>query len=280
MLFRSIAPGIVGLLGPNGAGKTTLLRLLIGLVEPTRGRIRFRGARVLPENRAGFRRHVGFLPQEFNAYPGFTGEEFLDYWALERGMSSGRERGQEIARLLEWVGLVEHRRRRVRDYSGGMRQRLGVARALLGTPPILVVDEPTTGLDIESRQRFREILLATAGERIVLLSTHLASDVDAVASRVLVLHGGRLRFDGTPQDLVARAEGRVFSAVVSPKEVPALSARYRVTTLVRVLAGVRLRAVAPPGAPLAGAPVAPTLEEAYLAEVMALEAPRADRPPG
>ncbi len=184
----TLTPGIVGLLGPNGAGKTTLLRVLTGLLEPTRGKVLYRGAAITPDNLAEYRRRIGFLPQEFNAYPGFTAEQFLDHWALERGLTDPRQRRAEIERLLAAVGLTEHAGRKVRDYSGGMRQRVGIARALLAAPPILIVDEPTTGLDVESRNRFRQILLEQAGERVIVFSTHIASDIEAAASRILLLH--------------------------------------------------------------------------------------------
>jgi ABC-2 type transport system ATP-binding protein len=261
-----LTPGIVGLLGPNGAGKTTLLRILTGLLDPSRGEVRFRGLAVNPENLSEYRRQIGFLPQDFNAYPELTAEQFLDHWAIERGMPA-RERRQEIERLLAAVGLTEHARRKVRDFSGGMRQRVGIARALLGSPPILIVDEPTTGLDVESRTRFRQTLLEQAAERIVLFSTHIASDVEAAASRILLLHRGRLRFDGTPEELTARARGRVFRALIGDGDLAELGRRYRVTARVRTLEGIRVRAVARPGDPLPGEEIEPNLEEAYLAEI-------------
>jgi ABC-2 type transport system ATP-binding protein len=263
----TLTPGIVGLLGPNGAGKTTLLRLLTGLLEPTRGSVRYRGQPITAENLAAFRRRIGFLPQEFNAYPGFTAEQFLDHWAEERGMTDPRERRSEIERLLAAVDLTEHAGRKVRDFSGGMRQRVGIALALLGAPPILVVDEPTTGLDIESRNRFRQILLEQAARRIVVFSTHIASDVEAAARRILLLNHGRLRFDGTPEALAALARGRVFGALVSDADLPAFGERYRLTSRVRVLAGIEVRGIARPGEPLPGEAVEPNLEEAYLAEI-------------
>ncbi|HEV7518683.1 MAG TPA: ATP-binding cassette domain-containing protein, partial [Thermoanaerobaculia bacterium] len=263
----TLTPGIVGLLGPNGAGKTTLLRLLTGLLTPTRGSVRYRGVPIEPENLAAFRRQIGFLPQEFNAYPGFTAEQFLDHWAEERGMTDPRERQSEIERLLAAVDLTEHAGRKVRDFSGGMRQRVGIALALLGAPPILVVDEPTTGLDIESRNRFRQILLEQAARRIVVFSTHIASDVEAAARRILLLNHGRLRFDGTPEELVALARGRVFHTLVADAELPAFGQRYRLTSRVRVLEGIEVRGIARPGEPLAGEAVEPNLEEAYLAEI-------------
>jgi len=266
MAFR-LEPGIVGLLGPNGAGKTTLLRILTGLLDPTRGHVLFRGVPVTADDLAEYRRRIGFLPQEFNAYPDFTATQFLDHWALEHGIADARQRRSEVERWLAAVDLAEHAGRKVRDFSGGMRQRVGIARALLGGPPILIVDEPTTGLDIESRNRFRQILLEQAADRIVLFSTHIASDVEAAARRILLLHRGRLRFDGTPEELVARARGRVFRTVIDDALLAEIGHRYRITARVRRLEGIEIRAVARPGQPLAGEPVEPSLEEAYLAEV-------------
>jgi ABC-type multidrug transport system ATPase subunit len=266
MTFR-LEPGIIGLLGRNGAGKTTLLRILTGLLDPTRGHVLFRGVPVGADNLAEYRRWIGFLPQELNAYPDFTAEQFLDHWALEHGVTDPRQRRAEVERRLAAVDLTEHANRKVRDFSGGMRQRVGIARALLGTPPILIVDEPTTGLDVESRNRFRQILLEQAADRIVLFSTHIASDVEAAARRILLLHRGRLHFDGTPEELVARAQGRVFRTVIEDAALAEIGHRYRVTARVRRLEGIEVRAVARPGQPLAGEPVEPSLEEAYLAEV-------------
>ena len=261
-----LTPGVIGLLGPNGAGKTTLLRTLTGLLLPTRGQIVFRGVPVTPENLADYRRFVGFLPQEFNAYSGLTAAQFLDYWMIERGITDREERGREIERLLALVDLTEHADRHVRDYSGGMRQRIGIARALIGDPPLLVVDEPTTGLDIEARARFRDLMHALAKDRVVILSTHIAGDVEDTASRILLIVRGELRWDGTPEALIARAQGRVFETLVSDPEARAMSRRYRITTRVRTASGIRIRGVARPGEELPGAIVEPTLEEAYLAE--------------
>ena len=165
------------------------------------------------------------------------------------------------------MGLTEHAGRKVRDFSGGMRQRVGIARALLGAPPILIVDEPTTGLDVESRSRFRQILLEQAAERIVLFSTHIASDVEAAARRILLLHRGRLRFDGTPEELVDRARGRVFRTLIDDAALAEFGHLYRVTARVRRLEGIEIRAMARPGESLAGEPIEPNLEEAYLAEI-------------
>ncbi len=259
-----LRPGVVGLLGPNGAGKTTLLRIMTGLLRPNRGELRYRGVAVESANLARYRQHIGFLPQDFNAYPGFTATQFLDYWAMEHGMTDRRRRAEEIELLLAAVGLEEHANRKVRDFSGGMKQRIGIARALLGEPEIVVVDEPTTGLDIEGRSRFRGLILSIAAHRIVVLSTHIAGDIEATCSRVLLLHRGALRFDGAPSELVARAEGQVFECVVSDHEAAEISRSCRITRRVRVIDGVRLRGVVPPGHPLPGTPASPSLEEAYL----------------
>ena len=264
--FR-LEPGIVGLLGPNGAGKTTLLRLLCGLLEPSRGQVRLGGVPLSPAHLADYRRLVGFLPQGFNAYEGFTGAEFLDYWALERGMIDRKERRREIERVLAQVGLEDAAGRKVRDFSGGMRRRVGIARALLGSPPIVLVDEPTTGLDVESRNALRETLLAVAGERIILFSTHIASDVAAAASRILLLDRGRLVFDGPALDLIAAARGRVFEARIEDHDLQDFSHRFRVTTRVRSLDGLKVRAIVYGGEEPAGEIVEPNLEEAYLAMI-------------
>jgi ABC-type multidrug transport system ATPase subunit len=262
-----LTPGVIGLLGPNGAGKTTLLRIMTGLLTPTRGRVLYRGVAVGTSNLADYRRLIGFLPQEFNAYAGLTASDFLDFWALERGITGMRERHATVDRLLETVGLSQDATRRVRDFSGGMRQRIGIARALIGDPPLLIVDEPTTGLDLESRNRFRDLLGLLSTDRIVVLSTHIAGDVEATASRILLLVLGSLRFDGTAGALIERARGNVFEAVVGERDARALAARYRLTTRQRTAGGIRVRGVAPTATLLPGEAVEPTLEEAYLAAV-------------
>jgi ABC-2 type transport system ATP-binding protein len=261
-----LTPGVIGLLGPNGAGKTTLLRLMTGLLLPTRGQVLYRGVPVEPANLAEYRRLIGFLPQEFNAYAGLTAIDFIDYWALERGIDDAHERRMIAERLLANVGLEQDATRKVRDFSGGMRQRIGIARALIGDPPVLVVDEPTTGLDIESRNRFRDLIVSLARDRMIILSTHIAGDVEATASRILLLMRGELRWDGTPDALLQRANGRVFDVVVSEREARQLAREYRVTRRVRVSTGVRVRGVVPAEVPLPGPAATPVLEEAYLVE--------------
>jgi ABC-2 type transport system ATP-binding protein len=275
-----LGPGITGLLGANGAGKTTLLRIISGLLAPTRGQVLFCGVPVEPENLARYRQSIGFLPQEFNAYPGFTAAEFLDHWALERGISSTSLREKEVMQALASVHLEHEAGRRVRDFSGGMRQRIGIARALLAAPPLLIVDEPTTGLDIESRQQFREIIRELGRDRLVVLSTHLTADVEAVAGRLLLLHRGLLRFDGPPALLVERAAGSAFESVVDESEARRLSRIHRLTARVRVGGGIRVRGVTAIGEAAPGPHVEPTLEEAFLIELQRADQSTGHRPRG
>jgi ABC-2 type transport system ATP-binding protein len=263
----TLEPGVIGLLGPNGAGKTTLLRLITGLLLPTRGVVRFGNVEVRPETLAGYRQLIGFLPQEFNAYAGMTAEQFLDYWSIERGIADAGARRTEIARLMAVTRLEAHAGRKLRDFSGGMRQRVGIARALIGDSPMLVVDEPTTGLDIAARAHFRELITTLARDRIIILSTHIASDVESTASRLLLLAEGRLVWDGSPAALIARARGRVFETTVSDSEARRLTHLFRITTRVRLAEGVRLRGIAAERESLPGPPAEPSLEEAYLAAI-------------
>lgn len=264
-----LTPGIIGLLGPNGAGKTTLLRILCGILEPSRGQVIYRGHPITPDNLPEYRKLVGFLPQDFNAYEGFTGRQFLDYWALEKGILDPTQRQNEIEHRIHQVGLDDAADRKVRDYSGGMRRRIGIARALIGDPPIVIVDEPTTGLDVASRNRLRESLLRVAGERIIIFSTHIASDVAAAASRILLLNGGRMIYDGPARGLIDKAHGAVFETLVNEKELRPLSRLYQVTTRVQTPDGIRVRAVISGNKeqdlPETAEIVTPNLEEAYLA---------------
>lgn len=273
-----LSPGVTALLGPNGAGKTTLMRIVVGLLEPTRGRLFFRGAPLTPEMLGEYRRHVGFLPQDFNSYSGFTATQFLEYWALELGLTDRTLRDAAIERVLAAVDLTGDARRHVRDFSGGMRRRLGIARALLTDPEVLVLDEPTTGLDLESRLQLRELLVRLGRDRVVLLSTHIASDIEAIASRILLLERGLLRFDGTQEELIARGAGHVFELTVPPEEARAIGRRMRVTRRIRTVEGVRLRVVGD-GRDLPGAvPYPASVEEAYFATLDAIAAAE-NRPP-
>jgi ABC-type multidrug transport system ATPase subunit len=258
----TLEPGVLGLLGPNGAGKSTLMRILATLARPTRGKVTWDGADITREPDA-LRAVLGYLPQDFGVYPNLSPQEFLEYLAAARGMTGPRAR-QRIEALLDLVNLVDARKRPLGGFSGGMRQRVGIAQALLNDPQLLIVDEPTGGLDPEERVRFRNLLSDLAGERIVILSTHIVSDVEAVATRIALLAHGRLVADASPEALLRAAEGCVWEMVVGSEELAALRARHRVAGLVRRSDGALVRIVAEqPPAPGAR-PAAPALEDAYL----------------
>ncbi len=192
-----LKPGVCGLLGSNGAGKTTLMRMICGVLKPTGGTVSFQGSDVSTEE---YRKSLGYLPQNFGYYPGFTGLEFLDYMALLKGLpkSAAKKRSQE---LLELVGLKNNAKKKIKTYSGGMKQRLGIAQAMLNRPKLLVLDEPTAGLDPKERVRFRELIEELGKESIVLLSTHIVSDIEQAADRILMMKDGQIIFDGTGKDV-------------------------------------------------------------------------------
>ncbi|MCC5574914.1 ATP-binding cassette domain-containing protein [Microtetraspora sp. AC03309] len=202
-------PGVTGLLGPNGAGKTTLIRMLATVLAPDRGELRLLG-RDPAKDRLEIRRRLGYLPQEPGYQRGFTVFEFVDYVAILKEMTDRRARHDEVRRVIEEVGLAPVSGRRIRTLSGGMRRRLGIAQALLGDPELLLLDEPTAGLDPEQRLRFRELILTIGAGRTVVLSTHQTEDVAALCTRVVVVKAGRCEFEGTPEDVRALAEGRVW----------------------------------------------------------------------
>jgi ABC-2 type transport system ATP-binding protein len=205
--------GITGLLGPNGAGKTTLLSILATVNEPDAGQICVFGLDPhQAAERVQIRRRLGYLPQELGYHRHFTVASFLDYVAILKEITDRRRRADDVARVLAATGLEGRARTRIRALSGGMRQRLGIAQALLGQPELLILDEPTAGLDPEQRLRFRELLSALPGDPVVVLSTHQADDIAAICPKVIVLLQGRVRFSGTPAELAATAADRVWTA--------------------------------------------------------------------
>jgi ABC-2 type transport system ATP-binding protein len=205
--------GITGLLGPNGAGKTTLLSILATVNEPDAGRVSAFGLDPgHAAERVEIRRRLGYLPQELGYHRHFTVAAFLDYVAILKEITDRHRRAEEVARVLAAVGLEDRARSRIRVLSGGMRQRLGIAQALLGEPDLLILDEPTAGLDPEQRLRFRELLSGLPGDPVTVLSTHQADDIAAICPRVVVLLKGQVHFAGTPAELAATAAGRVWAA--------------------------------------------------------------------
>ncbi|MBE9498230.1 ATP-binding cassette domain-containing protein [Streptomyces sp. GKU 257-1] len=257
--------GLLGLLGPNGAGKSSLMRIASTVTRPTGGRVLFHGTDVVAGPGA-LRRSLGYLPQDFGVYPNLTSREFLAYLAAAKGLSARSARAR-IDELLQLVNLTEAVRRPLGTYSGGMLRRVGIAQALLADPEVVIVDEPTAGLDPEERVRFRNLLSELAADRVVMLSTHIVSDVESVASDIAVVAHGRLLHRGSPQDLLAAVEGQVWEVLVDPGDLPDVQRRHLVSRLVRTAGGVRVRLLAQ-GRPSAGAEqVTPDLEDAYLAVV-------------
>jgi ABC-type multidrug transport system ATPase subunit len=251
--------GVLGLLGPNGAGKTTLMQMLATLTRPTTGSLRFAGIDVAKDPQA-IRERLGYLPQDFGVPPGLTCFELLDTIARLKGI---RSRSAVLA-MLEGVGLHDLAKRPVESLSGGMRQRLGIAQALVGRPELVIVDEPTAGLDPEERVRFRNLLSEHAGLKLVLLSTHIVSDVESVATEIAVVRQGRLLAFGTPEELVARAAGSVWEAELPAAEMESLRHGLTVASLVRSGAAVKARLVARERPVASAIPVAASLEDAYL----------------
>lgn len=256
----AIGAEVFGLLGPNGAGKTTFMRILATLLPPSSGMATVAGHDVL-KNRIAIRKILGYLPQEFGAYPKLSGSEYLHYIAALKEL---RRPGAEIQRLLSQFGLSQVARRRATAYSGGMLRRLGIAQALLGSPKVLLVDEPTGGLDPEERVRFRELLMGLGGDRVVLLSTHLVEDVEMTCERLAVLKEGQIPYQGTTRGLIDRFRGQVYEVNVREEEAKSCLAAWaaRVLTSRRAEGG---RAVRLLGEVDGGQVVTPSLEAAYLA---------------
>jgi ABC-2 type transport system ATP-binding protein len=258
-------PGMLGLVGPNGAGKTTLMRMVATLLEPTEGAILWNGQDLRADGEA-LRRVLGYLPQDFGIYPEFTGRQFLRYLAAMKGLPSSLI-NRRVDEVLEIVNLEQHADRKLPTYSGGMKQRIGIAQALINDPELLIVDEPTAGLDPAERVRFRTLLATLTSNRIVLLSTHIISDVEAVAGRLVILQEGRVLVDTTPGALLARAVGTVWSVTTDQSTAMQLQASYQVSTMVNQLNGVALRIVSATRPHEAAIAIDPSLEEAYLTAV-------------
>jgi ABC-2 type transport system ATP-binding protein len=253
-LDLELGPGITGLLGPNGAGKTTLIRILATLLAPSAGEVRVNGWRAgSPGDRVEIRRRLGYLPQDLGLYPRFTVFEFVDYLAILKELEDPAERHRRVRAALAAVELDDLARRRIRTLSGGMRRRVGIAQAIVADPQLLLLDEPTTGLDPEQRMRFRQLIAGLGEHRTVVLSTHLVEDVAAVCTQVVVLWQGRARFTGTPSELRRLAEGQVWS---SPEEGPGAVVSWRTESGAYRVLGPR---------PARDArPLPPTVEDGYL----------------
>lgn len=212
-----LSPGVWGLLGANGSGKTTLMRMICGIMKPTAGRICYDGVDIEHLDDA-YRDLIGYLPQEFGFYPEFTVQQYLEYISALKGMSD-RQAKQRIDELLVKVSLEDVRRKKIIKLSGGMKRRVGIAQALLNDPEFLVLDEPTSGLDPGERVRFRNLLSEFAQDRIVLISTHIVSDVEYIATQNAIMKHGEILQTGTTPELVSQMHGKVFEAIITPQEL-------------------------------------------------------------
>jgi ABC-type multidrug transport system ATPase subunit len=267
--------GMVGLVGPNGAGKTTLMRIIATLLPATTGTVRWNGLDVGAGGQ-DIRARLGYLPQRFGVYPEFTARRFLRYLATLKRLARPH-RNRRVDEVLELVNLEADADRRLGTYSGGMLQRVGIAQALLNDPDLLVVDEPTAGLDPSERVRFRTLLAGLTANRLVILSTHIVSDVEAVAGRLVVMRGGTILADTSPEALLAVAAGSVWAVTVDPATAARLQATETVSGMVADSQRVTVRIVS--RTPPAGArPVEPTLEDAYLLTVGRPQAPPSSPP--
>lgn len=256
-----LGPGILGLLGPNGAGKSTLMRMLATMTRPSSGRITWNGTDLAAAPNA-LRGTLGYLPQDFGVYPALSAREFLGFLAAVKGLSGPKAR-ERVDDCLCQVGLGDAADRRLGEYSGGMRQRVGIAQALLNDPTLLIVDEPTVGLDPEERMRFRHLLTDLAGERLVILSTHIVSDVEASATALAVMSAGALRFHGTPERLIAQADGHVWEWTIAPEQLADVRRRFTLCGSLRRPEGIRVRVLADACPHADAQAVTPELEDAY-----------------
>ena len=264
-----VSKGMFGLLGPNGAGKTTLMRIVAGLLEPTSGKVRFNGEDII-EDPGGIRRQLGYLPQDFGFYPHLTGESMLRYLLVLKGVQAPQGLKRLAGELLERVNLSYAAKRKVKGYSGGMRQRLGIAQALAGDPRLIIVDEPTAGLDPEERNRFYRLLAELAEDRTVLLSTHIVEDISVLCRRVAILYDGRFVADTTPKEARSRLAGAIYQGAVERDDLSDIERRCRITQAILIEGRNQVRIhmphgeVAQGGLPDGFESVPPTLEDAYL----------------
>lgn len=254
-------PGVYGLLAPNGAGKTTLMKMLTTLAFPTEGEILWNGTDIRSLG-AAYRQQLGYLPQQLGFYPHYTPNQYLSYLSALKGLD-GKTAGERISKLLDLVGLSEVADKKMKKLSGGMVQRVGIAQALLNDPKILILDEPTAGLDPKERGRFRNILSGLSRDRIVILSTHIVSDVENVANQLILLKDRQVYREDTPKNLCRSMEGRVFETTVPEEEVEAFGTSHLILSQRQEGERVSLR-FTDGDIPAGAVPAVPTLEDAFL----------------
>ncbi|PKO12708.1 MAG: ABC transporter ATP-binding protein [Chloroflexi bacterium HGW-Chloroflexi-10] len=264
-LSIQLTPGITGLLGPNGAGKSTLMRMLATITRPSEGQILWNDQDVR-KNPDALRRILGYLPQDFGVYPHLNAYEFLTYLAAIKGLPAKAAK-KRIDELLVWVNLVDAAKRPLSTYSGGMRQRIGIAQALLNDPLVLIVDEPTVGLDPEERVRFRQLLSDLAQDRIILFSTHIVSDVEVSADRIVLMNKGKVLHQGTPAMLLNELKGMVWEIQSDPQQLAVLKHKFQVTSTYRRDDALLVRLVSREQPDMYAQPAIASLEDAYLFHV-------------
>ena len=258
----TLKPGVLALLGPNGAGKSTLMRILATITKPIEGRVTWNGMNIVRSPDA-VRAVLGYLPQNFGVYPNLNAVEFLEYIAALKGLG-GRAARKRIQELLQVLNLFDVRSRPLGSYSGGMKQRIDIAQALLNDPQLLIVDEPTAGLDPEERVRFRNLLSDLAGERIVILSTHIVSDAEAAATEIAVINQGHLLTFAAPEALLQSVGGKVWQWTIPSSQLNAVRQQHLVSSIARRADGVHVRVVADAAPSQTAIRTAPMLEDAYL----------------
>lgn len=259
-----IKDGMFGLLGPNGAGKSSLIRILVSLMKPSSGKVLVNG-KDAAKHRGYVRSMLGYLPQDFSFFSNLKTYEFLDYAARLAGMSNSRKRNQAVDQLLEDVGLFDVRSRKASKLSGGMKRRLGIAQALINEPKIIIVDEPTTGLDPEERIRFRNLLARLGSQDVsIILSTHIVADISSICEHMALLNKGEIAFSGSPEELIRQAQGHVWSIYATEKEYLEVNQKYEVVATVMMKDGWKITVVADEVIGYDAEPVHPNLEHAYV----------------
>lgn len=256
--------GMFGLLGPNGAGKSSLMRIMVSLMKPTSGRILIDG-KDIQKHRKELRKMLGYLPQDFRFFTSLKAWEFLDYSASLAGMRSRKRRLEEVDRLLDQVGLLEVRDRQANKLSGGMKRRLGIAQALIGNPRLIIVDEPTTGLDPDERIKFRNILSdLSRNEVTIILSTHIVGDISSTCQSMALLNKGEVVFRGSPENLIKQAEGHVFRLILSPYEYETAREHFNVISTIPVEKGWEVQIVSDEKPVYEHLVLKPNIEDAYV----------------
>jgi len=265
-LTIDLSPGIYGLLGPNGAGKSTLFKMLSTIETPSKGEILWKGNNIA-KNPGKLRKELGYLPQDFGVYPNMNAIEFLDYMAALKGLPKDFAR-KRINELLEALNLSQHRKRLLGTYSGGMKQRIGIAQALLNDPKLLIVDEPTVGLDPEERMRFQNLLSNLSTNSVIILSTHIVSDVEAIASKILLMNHGEILFKENPQKLITSVNGKTWEVILSSQaEVSMLKKEFLISRIYHEPNGIHVRIICDRLPHQNARTINASLEDAYLYKI-------------